>query len=85
MDEKVEILGTSAEELELQSEELLRSPPPVAETVSQTFDRVASIWIDQHLRGSPLAGATQAWNHVMWKLDDLRDALAKELQPQSKE
>lgn len=50
-----------------------------AEGVAEAFDNAIGPWIDQHLRGSPVSGATEAWNHLMGKLDHLKSLLLEQL------
>jgi hypothetical protein len=42
--------------------------PPEPSDFAVAWMKAADLWIHGHLRNSPLAEATQAWNHVMAKL-----------------
>jgi hypothetical protein len=58
--------------------------PPVSPVSSgpiddSSWESAIGQWINNHLRNSPLAGATEAWNHVMGALPHLRTYLETEL------
>jgi hypothetical protein len=42
--------------------------PPSSSPFADAWAEATNLWIHGHLRNSPLAEATQAWNHVMGKL-----------------
>jgi hypothetical protein len=45
---------------------------PVSDAV---WESALNVWINAHVRNSPIAGATEAWNHLMGALPDLKVAL----------
>jgi hypothetical protein len=48
----------------------------ISDTVWET---ACAAWINDRVRNSPIAGATEAWNHLMGALPALRAALETEL------
>ena len=55
-------------------------PPPPGGIISDTaWETALATWINDRVRNSPIAGATEAWNHLMGALPALRAALEAEL------
>lgn len=54
------------------------STEPVSDTNSAIEEAIRK-WTSGHLYNSPLAQATEAWNHVMGSLNALRTYLKEEL------
>lgn len=52
---------------------------PAATIPEETWETAVSTWINDHLRNSPVAGATEAWNHLHAVLPHLRQYLESEL------
>ena len=50
---------------------------PVQPHDDRRIDQVIEAWTDGHLRNSPLAQATQAWNHLLSSLPALKAMLLK--------
>ncbi len=48
-------------------------------TIESAVEEALSKWVNGHLTNSPLAQATDAWNHVMSSLNALRTYLAEEI------
>jgi len=53
--------------------------PPEPSDFAIAWMKAADLWIHGHMRNSPLAEATQAWNHVMAKLPLLGALVEAEL------
>lgn len=51
-------------------------PKAISDTAWET---ALSTWINDRVRNSPIAGATEAWNHLMGALPHLRTVLETEL------
>ena len=53
------------------------TPAPSSSSVisDEVWESAAGEWINSHLRSSPLAGATDAWNHVMGAIPHFRSIL----------
>jgi hypothetical protein len=52
---------------------------PSAPDTNSAIEEAIGKWINGHLYNSPLAQATEAWNHVMGSLNALRTYLKEEL------
>ena len=46
---------------------------------TDSWNAAVGWWIDAHVRNSPIAGATEAWNHLMSALPHLHTHLNTEL------
>ena len=52
----------------------VRAPAPV-----ERLERAVADWISRHIHDSPVSRATEAYNHLLDKLEELKSARAKEL------
>ena len=53
------------------------APEPTVVHSAASIDRVVSDWMTAHIRNSPIARATDSWNHLQASLTALKDALLK--------
>ena len=53
--------------------------PDISPITVMSWDAALGTWIRDHVRNSPISGATEAWNHLMGVLPHLRDRLNAEL------
>jgi hypothetical protein len=69
-----------ADDGEEQAAEPIGVPVATTSVISDDAWSVAlGSWIDAHVRNSPVASATEAWNHLMSVLPNLRARLETEL------
>lgn len=54
------------------------TPPPISAKAA-AIDRAVERWIDEHLRDSPLARATDVWNFVQTKIAHLKSIIEQEV------
>jgi hypothetical protein len=56
------------------------APPASNEQIPlPAWEAALANWINNHVRNSPIAGATESWNHLMGALPRLKEHLEEEL------
>ena len=55
------------------------SAPEDSPVPDNAWDAALARWLNEHVRGSPIAQATEAWNHLNGTIHHLRDYLVEEL------
>jgi len=53
--------------------------PTPAPAPRDEVDNVVDSWLDEHVRGSPVAQATEAWNYLIGALDHLKAKIREAL------
>lgn len=56
-----------------------KSPAPSRSAKADRLEQVIAGWISRHINDSPVSRATEAYNHLLGKLEELKSALLKEL------
>lgn len=83
-----EVTNSGPEEMQLtdrpEGQVQYSRPAPAPTTDSgplpaSAWDTAVGTWTKDHLRNSPLSGATEAWNHLMGALPKLKTLLEAEL------
>lgn len=75
----------SSDEIAAPKPAYLDEPKAVAESATngsipeETWNRAVAAWVNNHVRNSPISGASEAWNHLHAVIPRLREFLEKEM------